>query len=51
MDKDNESNLETEEPRTERAVSPEIEIKWIKEGEDKLRGVYRNGSILTAKRV
>lgn len=50
-DEDNESNPETEKPRTERAVSLEIEIKWNKEEENKLRRVYRNGSISTAKRV
>lgn len=50
-DENNKSNPETEEPRTKRVVSPEIEIKWIKEREDKLHGVYRNGSISTSKRV
>lgn len=47
---DNESNTETEEPRTKRAI-PEIEINWNKEGEDKLRGAYGNGSTLTSKRI
>ena len=48
---DTESNAETEEPRTEKAVSPEIEIKWNKEGEDKLCGVHGNGSASMSKRI
>ena len=47
---ENESDLEVEESRT---VSPEVlkkEIKWNKEGENKLRGVYGNGSRSSSKR-
>ena len=49
--KDNESNPEIEESRVERAVSPEIEIRWNKEGENKLRGAYGNGSMSMLRRV
>ena len=46
---ENESNLEMEESR---AVSPKVrkEIKWNKEGENKLCGVYGIGSRATSKR-
>ena len=46
---ENESDLEVEESRE---VSPEVckEIKWNKEGENKLRGVYGIGSKATSKR-
>ena len=40
-------DLDLEESRTERAVSPgacKTQIKWKKEGEDKLRGTYGKGS-------
>lgn len=49
--KDNKSNLEIEKPSIESAVNPKIEIKWNKKGENKLYGVYRNGSISTLRRV
>lgn len=50
-DENNKSNVEIEEPSTERVVSPEIEIKLDKEGEDKLYGAYRNGSISILRKV
>lgn len=45
--------LMRDEPRTKRAVSPKVqnrEIKWNKEGEDKLHGAYGNGSRSTSRR-
>lgn len=49
-DKDeNESNLETEKSR---AISSKVckEIKWNKEGENKLCGIYEIGSKATSKK-
>lgn len=49
-DDENKSDLEVEESRT---VNPEVlkkEIKWNKEGENKLRGIYGNGSRSSSKR-
>ena len=46
-------DLDLEEFRTERAVSPEAcktQIKWKKEGEDKLCGAYGKGSRRTQMR-
>lgn len=45
--------MEIEEPRTEQAVSPVVckkEVKWNKEGEDRLRGSYGKGSRSTQMR-
>lgn len=42
-----ESDLDLEEPRIKQAVNPDVcktEIKWNKEGEDRLRGGYGKGS-------
>ena len=50
---EDESNTEIEEPRTEQAVSPVVckkEVKWNKEGEDRLRGSYGKGSRSTQMR-
>ena len=50
---ENESHLDVDESRTERAVSPKVqkrEIKWNREGEGKLRGAYGNGSRSTSRR-
>ena len=48
---DNESNPEIEKPSTEKAVSSEVEMRWNKEGEDKLRGAYGNGLTSTLRRA
>lgn len=48
-----ENDLEGNESRTEEAVSsevPKVEIKWNREGEDKLRGRYGKGSKRTRMR-
>lgn len=47
------SDLDVEESGSERAVSPEVEkrdVKWSKEGEDRLRGAYGNSSRSTSRR-
>lgn len=52
-DDGHELGMEMEESRTEKAASPEgpkREVKWNKEGEDKLRGVYGMGSRSSLKR-
>ena len=48
-----ESDLDLEEPRIKQAVSPDVsktEIRWNKEGEDRLRGGYGKGSRRTQMR-
>ncbi len=50
---EDESDIEIEVPRTEQTVSPVVckkEVKWNKEGEDKLRGSYGKGSRSTQMR-
>lgn len=52
-DDGDESDTEEEEPQTEQAVSPAIfkkEIKWNREGEDRLWGSYGKGSRSTQMR-
>ena len=49
-DNENESDLEIEETRAVSPEAPEKEIKWNKEGEDRLRGVYGIGSRSLSKR-
>lgn len=49
----NRLDLDLEESRTERAVSPKVcktQIRWNKDGEDRLRGVYGKGSRRTQMR-
>lgn len=48
-----EHDLEAEQPRVKRVVNTEVpmmELKWSREGEDKRRGGYGNGSRSTRKR-
>ena len=50
---DNQLDREEGESRTQKAVSlgvPKMEIKWNRQGEDKLRGGYGNGSRTTLKK-
>ena len=50
---ENESDLDVDEPRTERAVSPEVqnrEMKFNHEGEDELHGAHGNGSRSKSRR-
>lgn len=48
-----ESDLEVDQPKTKEAVPSQCqskEIRWNKEGEDKLRGAYGKGSISSLRR-